>query len=292
MMRLGILGASEKFVSNSTRRLMEEAKKHFSQIDLIPLTDVKLIIQHGLSATWQKKEISSYSYLLPRIDALRAMVGYPVLRFLDHTDVRKPYRAETILVAHNKFLTLEVLANSNIHVPDTFLAGSKRSAKELVKKMKTPLIIKLLSGFGGQGVMILDSKEAAESTIDTMKTLRQDIVIEEFIHNPGEDIRGLVAGDEVIASFKRVAAEGEKRANIKAGGKGIPFKLTDEMEDICIRSARAVGADICAIDMLAGKSGVSVIEVNINPGLEGLEKATNQNIAGRIIDFIHSEAKR
>jgi len=139
--------------------------------------------------------------------------------------------------------------------------------------------------------MIMESKEAAETTIDAMRTLKQEILLEEFIPNPGEDIRGIVAGDEIIASFKRIAAEGEKKANIHSGGRAEAFKLTPEMEDIVIKSAKAMNSKICAVDMLSGKNGIFVTEVNINPGLQGIEKATGVNVAQRIIKYVRSELK-
>ncbi len=136
------------------------------------------------------------------------------------------------------------------------------------------------------------SKEAAKATIHTMKTLRQEILIEKYMPNPGEDIRGIVAGDEVIASFKRIANAGEKKANIHLGGRGVDFKLTPEMQEIVLKSAKAIGSKICAIDMVESKGKVYVIEANINPGLHGIEKATNINVAQRIIDYVKSETRR
>jgi len=291
-MKLAILGPGKKFIGYTTKRLMEEAKKGFKKVELIPIVNVKLKIYKGIDAVYGKASMKEWDYILPRIDSKRAEVGYPVFRFLDYMGVSKPYPAEAIIVAHNKFLTLEVLARAGIPVPETYLTGSKSSAKEVVDKEKLPIIIKLLAGFGGQGVMILESKDAAKTTIETMQKLKQQILIEEFIPNPGEDIRGIVAGDDVIASYKRVAAPGEKKANIYAGGKPTTFKLTEEMVDIVLRSARAVQADICAVDMIEGKNGLYVTEVNINPGLQGIEKTTNINVAQRIVEYVKSQIKR
>ncbi len=292
-MKLAILGPSKKVIGYTTKRLLEEAEKADIDTKFIPLVDVKLKVDKNLDAIHEKKSLGDFDYILPRIDSRRAVVGYPVMRFLDELGVRKPYSAETIIVAHNKFITLERLVSNNIPVPETYLTGSRRSAEEIVKKQKLPLMIKLLSGFGGQGVMVIESKEAAKSVIDTMKTLRQEILIEKYVDNPGEDIRGIVAGDEIIASYKRVASQEDKRANIYAGGKAVVFKLTPDMEEIALKSARAIGSKLCAVDMIQGKDGkVRVIEVNINPGLQGIEKATDINVAQRIIDFVKSEAKK
>lgn len=290
-MQLGILGPGPKKISYTTKRLIEEAKKEFRAVEIIPVIRVKLRINSGLDAIFNKKSLRDFDYILPRIDSRRAQTGYPVVRFLDDMDVRKPYPAETILIAHNKFLTLQEFVKNGIPVPESYLTGSRDSAMEILKKHKLPVMLKLLSGFGGKGVMLMDSKEAAQSAINTMKTLEQDILIERYIPNPGEDIRGMVAGDEIIASFKRVAAPGEKRANISMGGRGKAFQLTDEMKELVLKCAEAIKSKICAVDMIQGKDGVHVIEVNINPGIEGIEKATNINIAQRIISFLKSEAR-
>lgn len=291
-MRLAILGPGEEYIRYTTKRLLEEGKKVFEEVHLIPLVHIQLKIDKGLDAMYKKTSLKKYDYLLPRIDSRRATIGYPVMRFLDALDLRKPYPAETVLVAHNKFLTLEVLVRKGVQVPKTFLTGSKETAKEIIDREGVPIVLKLLAGFGGEGVLFMESREAAHSAIETLKTLKQEILLEEYVENPGEDMRGIVAGDEIIASYKRIAAPGEKKANIHSGGRAQIFKLTPEMEEIVFRSAGAVQAKICAVDMIQGKSGIQVVEININPGLEGIEKTTNINVAQRIIQFVKSEIKK
>lgn len=290
-MKLAILGPGNKAMGYTTERLFEEAKKAGLKTSLIPIIDVKLVIEKRIDAFYEKTNLSDFDYVLPRIDSKRASIGYPIIRFLDEIGIPKPYPAETVIIAHNKFITLERLVSRGIPVPETYMTGSRDSALSILDRQKMPVMIKLLSGFGGQGVMLMESKEAAKSAIETMKTLKQEILIERFLKNSGEDIRGIVAGNEVIAGFKRIAAKGESRANIKAGGRGVAFKLTDEMESMCFKSAKAIGSKICAVDMIESKGKISVIEVNINPGIEGIEKATNINVAQKMIDFVKSEIK-
>lgn len=291
-MKLAILGAGGSASGYSTKRLMEEARKEFKEVVQIPALNVKLKIDKELDAVHENRSLKDFDYILPRIDSKRAQIGYPIVRALDVFGVKKPYMSETILIAHNKFLTLEKLVTNGIRVPRTYLTGSKNSACEILKKEKLPIILKVLSGFGGQGVMFIESKDAAESTIETLRTLKQEIFIEEFLPNAGEDVRGIVAGDEIIASYKRIAAPGETRANIHAGGRGSVYKLNEEMQDIVFRTAKAVGSKICAVDILVKKDVPYVIEVNINPGLEGIEKTTGINIAQRIISFVKDEVKK
>jgi ribosomal protein S6--L-glutamate ligase len=292
-MKFAVLGTRESEAGYSTRRILEEARKEFKDSKLIPVIDVRLKTDRkGIHAFYEKNSLEKYDYILPRIDSKRAQVGYPVMRFLDHLGVRKPYVAETIIIAHNKFLTLEEMAKEKIPIPETYLTSSKESAKYIINKVKLPAVIKLLSGFGGEGVLMVDSKEAFKSIIETMKILKQEMLIEKFVKNPGEDIRGITAGDEIIASYKRIAAQGEKKANIHLGGRSISHKLTPEMEEIVFKAGKAIKSKLCAVDMIVGKEGPQVIEVNINFGLEGIEKTTNINIAKRIIEFVKDELKK
>jgi ribosomal protein S6--L-glutamate ligase len=292
-MKLAILGPGKGSIGYTTNRLLEEGRKVFKRVDLIPIIEAVLKVEKDIDVLYENKSLNDYDYILPRIDSKRAVIGYPVVRFLDSMNVKKPYVSETVLIAHNKFLTLQNLVERGVPVPKTYLTASRKSARKVVEKEKLPIILKLLSGFGGQGVMFIESKEAVNTTIDAMRILKQEILLEKYIDNPGEDIRGIVAGDEIIASFKRIAKEGEKRANIYSGGRAVSFKLNSEMEEIVFKSAEAIKSKICAVDMLQDRKGnVFVIEVNINPGIKGIEKATNINVAHRIIDFVHSEIKR
>ena len=292
-MKFAVLGPGEKAAGYSTKRILEEARRDFKKVDLIPVIDVKLRVdKKGVDAFYGKESLSGYDYILPRIDSKRAEVGYPIMRFLDHMGIQKPYLAETVIIAHNKFITLEQLAKKGIPVPETYLTSSKETANSVMKRVKLPAVIKLLSGFGGEGVLMVDSEEAFRSIIETMKILRQELLIEKYIPNPGEDVRGIMAGDEIIASYKRIAAPGEKKANIHLGGRAVSYKLTPEMKEIVFKSGEAIKSKLCAIDMVVGKEGPQVIEVNINFGLKGIEKTTDINIARRIIEFVKDELKR
>ena len=123
--------------------------------------------------------------------------------------------------------------------------------------------------------------------------LKQDLLIEDFIQNPGEDVRGIIAGDEIVASFKRIAKKGENRSNFFLGGTPEDYKLTKEEEEICFKSAEAIKSKICAVDMIQSKDGPKVIEVNLNPGFKAIAKTkTGKNVAEKIVRFCHNETKR
>ena len=276
----------------SSRSILKEAEAFF---DTTTHIDIRKVDVHGtdkgMSIQYEGKPLEdfdcvyvrgSFRYVLLQRSITTALLGKSYL----------PLQPETFTLGHNKFLTLEALVGKGVRVPKTFLTGSKQSAKEIIDKEGLPIVLKLLAGFGGEGVLFMESKEAAHSAIETLKTLKQEILLEEYVENPGEDIRGIAAGEEIIASYKRIAAPDEKKANLHAGGRAAAFKLTPEMEEIVLKSTDAVKAKICAVDMIQGKDGIMVVEVNINPGLEGIEKTTGINVAQKIISYAKSQARR
>ena len=289
--KYSILFIAPKLMSQTTKLLIEEAGKLFKKVDVVDINSIilgaknnNLILKNGKIIN-----IFDYDYIFPKIDGKRKDFGFQIINILDSTELLKPYTSATVLVAHDKFLTSVVLNQHNIKTPNTYLVKSKESLQKLLKEIKFPIMMKLISGSGGTGIMYIQNKEVLESIFESLNYLNQQILIQEFIDNPGEDIRVIVAGNEIIGAYKRVAKKGEKRANIKLGGKAVKYDINEEIKQIAIKVARVIRADICAIDLLEGKDGYYVIEVNINPGIRGMMEATELNIAKRIIDYIYNK---
>jgi len=194
-------------------------------------------------------------------------------------------RPNSILIAHDKYLTLEVLNRAKVPVPETYLTMSPPTAKRIISELKPPIVMKLLGGSGGKGVMFSDDGENAASLIDTLNVLRQPLFIEKYIQNPGEDIRIIVIGNNAVASMKRIAKKGGKRSNLASGGKGIPYKIDSTLERIAVRSAKAIGSEICGVDVIESPEGPLVIEMNISPGMK-IADITNKNIPRMIADYV------
>ncbi len=286
-MKPKLLMITPRKYAKTTEMIIEEAGQLFDLI-VAPIDDIIISIDNKrLNLEYEGRDITKVDYVLPKIDSKRAVYGFEIINAFDAFPVPKPYHAATILVAHDKFLTSIVLAHSNIPVPKTYIVKTKKAFESIRSNIKYPLMAKLKGGSGGQGIMYVENKESMESIISSMEVLKEEILIQEFIENPGEDIRVLVAGDTVIGSMKRIAKEGEKRANVKAGGTPAKYTATEEIKDISIRAAKAVGANICAVDLIESSKGPVVIEVNINPGLVGLTAATNFNIAKRIVEYVY-----
>ncbi len=286
-----LLIIAPKAKSKTTELILEEAEKIFDVI-YAPVHDITLTVdKNEIKIHCDGKSITDVDYVLPKIDGKRKDYGFQIINAFDAYPVLKPYSAATILVAHDKFLTSVALARCGIPTPKTYLLKTAEGTESLINKVKFPVMVKLMSGSGGIGIMYVENKEGMRTITESMNKLNQQILIQEFVENPGEDVRILVTEDTIIGAYKRVAKEGEKRANIKAGGVAQKYEPTDEMKEIAIKTAKIMHADICAIDLIEGKKGPVVIEVNINPGIRGMMDATNINIAKRIVDYIDNKIK-
>ncbi len=279
--------------SPTTQLILNEAKKEFN-VSYIPLYDINIIIDNNeIKCEYMKKDLTKFDYLLPRIDAPRKEYGYQIMKAFDTTDIRKPYNADVINIAHDKFLTNTILAIHKIKVPKTYLLRTGSGMLYLLEEMQFPVMLKLRSGSGGKGVMFVEDKETMKSILKSMEILKQEVLVQNFIENPGEDIRVIVLGDEICAAYKRIAKTGEKRANIKIGGSAERYTPTEEINEIAIKAAKAVKSDILAVDIIESKTeGPHILEVNINPGIKGMMEATDINIAKRIIDYIKMQVKK
>ena len=285
-----LFSAPEK-KSKTTTLIEGEAKKLFSEIKSISIKQLVINAGDKFSVEYMGKELIDFDYLLPRIDSKRASFGFHVMKYFDDVGIKKPYPANAILIAHNKFATIWELKRAGLPVPDTYYTASKVSAEKLLKKMDYPAVIKIVDGFGGKGVMFAESEETGKSIVRTLDLLKQELMIEKFIENPGEDIRILIIGDEIV-SMKRIAKRDEKRANIHAGGRAETYKPSDEEKEIAFKAAGILRANICAVDIIQGKNGPEIIELNINPGISGITKATGENIAQKIVRYIYEISKR
>ncbi|MEM7826932.1 MAG: RimK family alpha-L-glutamate ligase [Candidatus Aenigmatarchaeota archaeon] len=273
----------------STKEIIKEAERLFDNVKYVPVNKIVLKLDKDLGIFYEGENLSKYDYCLPRIDSKRATHGYHVMRFLDIIGMKKPYSAEAVLITHNKFMSLEALRKAGVPIPETYLISSVSSAKKILKRMRYPVVIKIVSGFGGKGVMLLENLETALSVIGTLKSMKQQIILEEYLENPGEDKRAYVVGGSVVASYKRKCKKDEFRSNLLMGGKAKYITLSEELKDIAIRAAAAINSDILAVDMIESKDGPKVVEVNLNPGIKGIQPFIN--VAKIIAEYIASQVK-
>ena len=187
---------------------------------------------------------------------------------------------------------MQLLARDGIGLPVTAFAHDPKQTEEVLKVVGgAPVVIKLLEGTQGIGVVLADTQRSAKSVVEAFRGAHVNILVQEFIKEAGgEDIRAFVVGGKVVAAMRRTGAEGEFRSNLHRGGSAKPIKITAEERSTAVRAAKAMGLNVCGVDMLRSNHGPVVMEVNSSPGLEGVEKATGIDVAGLIIDFIERHA--
>lgn len=239
------------------------------------------------------EELPHFDAVIPRIGASTTFYGTAVLRHMETMGMYTLNESIAISRSRDKFRSLQLLARKGIPMPLTSFAQSPDDTEDLIHMVGgAPLVIKLLEGTQGKGVILADSHQSAVSIINAFKEMRANILVQEFIEESrGTDIRCFVIGDKVVAAVKRQAKEGEFRANVHQGGKALKVKLSPQERAIAISAAKTMGLRVAGVDLIRSNHGPLVLEINSSPGLEGIEKATGANIAGKIIEFIEKRAK-
>jgi ribosomal protein S6--L-glutamate ligase len=272
-------------------KLLEEMKKRFDSVLMIPIEKVSMVVdEKGVSARYRGEEMDKFDVILPRIGPTYVPYGYLILKTLEG-NTYFPNKPESYLIANDKFQTLMKLSEKKIPVPKTISVVSKELAKTSSKSMGEPVIIKSEGGSGGKGVVYSKDLKSTKTMIDAISIRKgEKMLIEEFLPNPGEDIRLFVIGDEVHAAAKRVADKEDIRSNIHAGGKYKAFEPDPEMKSIAVRAAKTIGADICGVDIIVSNGKPYVVECNMNPGFF-ISQVTGINLFKRISDYVYFKAK-
>lgn len=300
-MRIGVL--SRKASLYSTRRLIEagEARNHDMRVInyLRCYMDISNsnpgVVYHDLVADRNAKEESlDFDAVVPRIGASYTFYGAALVRQFEMMGVFATNDSQAITRSRDKLRAQQLLARSGVDLPATTFAHDARHSRGLIDRVGgTPVIIKLLEGTQGVGVVLAETRKAAESVIGAFRQLDANILVQEFIREAGgDDLRVIVIGGKVVAAMERHAAPGEFRANLHQGGTADKAKLTPDERRTAVRAAKALGLHVCGVDMLRSNRGPLVLEVNSSPGLEGVEKATGIDVAGKIIEFIEANAPR
>ncbi len=278
----------------STRRLVEAGEKAGHEVDVIdPLRCYVDIAAADPAIHYKGKELEGIDAVIPRIGSSITSYGTAVLRQFEMQGVFCANESVAINRSRDKLRSLQLMSRKGIGMPVTGFAHSTRYTKDLIELVGgAPLVVKLLQGTQGIGVVLCETQNAAESVIEAFRGLDAQFMVQEFIKEAGgTDIRCIVIGDKVVGSMIRRGAEGEFRSNLHRGGVAEAEKISPEERSTAIKSAKAMGLNVAGVDILRSKRGPVVMEVNSSPGLEGIEGATEINVAGKIIDFIEKNAK-
>lgn len=291
-MKIGILSRNKNLYS--TRRLIEAAEERGHEVHVLDVLRCYMnITSHRPSIHYKGEELSGFDAVIPRIGASVTFYGTAVLRQFEMMGVYPLNESVAITRSRDKLRSLQLLARKGIGLPVTGFAHSPDDIQDMMKMVGgAPAVIKLLEGTQGIGVVLAETKKAAESVIEAFMGLKTNILIQEFIkESGGTDIRCFVVGGRVVAAMKRQGAEGEFRSNIHRGGSATLVRLTPEERSTAVRAAKITGLNVCGVDILRSNHGPLVMEVNSSPGLQGIEATTEKDVAGMIIGFIEKNAK-
>lgn len=292
-MRIAILSRNKNL--HSIRRLLQEAKRLGVDCDVIDPLDCQLVVEgRSRSIYYHGRELPHYDSVLPRIGASVTDYGLAVVKQFESLDTYVVNGSKAIGESRDKLLSLQVLSQSGVRVPATVLArGAKNLRAALTSVKEMPVVLKVLRGTQGVGVMLVHSPVSLASVLETLNTLEEDVLIQEFLKkSAGRDYRVFVVGGSIAASMLRTAPTGEFRSNIHRGGEGTPVNLPKSYRRIAIRAAQAFGLGVAGVDLMEGPNGATILEVNSSPGFEGIEKATKQNIAAIIMKFVVAETRK
>ncbi|NND53612.1 MAG: 30S ribosomal protein S6--L-glutamate ligase [Gammaproteobacteria bacterium] len=291
-MKIGILSTSKTLYS--TRRLVEAGQKAGHEMQVINHKRCYMnIATHNPGIHYNGEALTGFDAVVPRIGASVTFYGTAVVRQFEMMGVYSVNESVAISRSRDKLRALQLLARKGIGLPVTGFANSPGDTADLMNLVNgAPVVIKLLEGTQGVGVVLAETRKAAESVIEAFRGLDAEFLVQEFIKEAGgADIRCFIVGGKVVAAMKRQAKEGEFRSNLHRGGSAEIIKLTPEERSTAVRAAKILGLNVAGVDLLRSNHGPVVMEVNSSPGLEGIEVATGKDVAGLIIEFIEKNAR-
>ncbi|WP_408901272.1 30S ribosomal protein S6--L-glutamate ligase [Photobacterium piscicola] len=292
-MKIGILSRNQSLYSTS--RLIEAAELRGHEIKVIDALRCYMNINsQKTSIHFKGEDLVDFDAVIPRIGASVTFYGTAVLRQFEMMGVYTVNESVAISRSRDKLRSIQLLSRKCIGMPVTGFASKPDDVKDLLDMVGgAPVVIKLLEGTQGIGVVLAETRKAAESVIEAFMGLKANIMVQEYIKEAGgADIRCFVIGDKVIAAMKRQGAEGEFRSNLHRGGSAALVKITPEERKTAVAAAKIMGLSVAGVDLLRSERGPLVMEVNSSPGLEGIEKATGKDIAGMIIEYIEKHASK
>lgn len=290
-MKIAMLARNAELYSH--KRLVEAAEARGHEINVYDTLKCYMgISAHRPDLRYQGRKLLGYDAVIPRIGASITFYGLAVLRQLEMMGVYPVNESVAIGRSRDKLRSMQLLARDGIGLPVTaFAHDTSRTDEVLDIAGGAPVVIKLLEGTQGVGVVLGETPKSAKSVVEAFRGAKVNILVQEFIKEAGSsDIRAFVIGGKVVAAMMRTGAEDDFRSNLHRGGSAKSIKITAEERSTAIRSAKAMGLNVCGVDMLRSNHGPVVMEINSSPGLEGIEKSTNVDVAGKIIEFIEKNA--
>ncbi|MEK6616198.1 MAG: 30S ribosomal protein S6--L-glutamate ligase [Bacteroidota bacterium] len=280
---------SRNLTCYSTKRLVESGQKRGHEMRVLDHTKCVLVIEKSKPhIIYRGEEVKGVSAVIPRIGASVTFYGASVVRQFEMMKIFTAVESQALVRSRDKLRSLQLLSRAGIGMPKTAFASTTKYVNNLIEQVGgTPVVIKLLEGTQGIGVILAETHASAKSVIEAFLDVKVNLLVQEFVkESKGTDIRALVVDGQIVGAMKRQGAEGDFRSNLHRGGTATSVQLSAEEKATAIRSAKKLGLGIAGVDMLQSNRGPLVMEVNSSPGLEGIEGASKEDIAGKIIEYV------
>jgi ribosomal protein S6--L-glutamate ligase len=292
-MKIAVLSRNPNLYS--TRRLVEAiGEKGHEAVILDHLRCDIIMEESGPLIFYKGEEIKGIDAIIPRIGASVTFYGTAVVRQFEMMGVFSAVSSLSITRSRDKLRSLQILSRAGVKMPKTAFTNFSKDENEVLHHVgDAPVVIKLLEGTQGLGVVLAETNQAARSVVEAFEGLKARVILQEFIEEAGgADIRAFVVDGEIVGAMKRQGKEGEFRSNLHRGGSSQMVKLKRSEKAAALSAAKAMGLAIAGVDMLQSKRGALILEVNSSPGLEGIEAATGEDIAGKIVEYIERNIKK
>ncbi len=291
-MKIAILSRNPRLYS--TRRLVEAVRERGHTAVVVDTLRCYMNMAMARPSIHYKGEVlGDVDAVIPRIGASITFYGCAVVRQFEMMGVYSVNESVAISRSRDKLRSMQLLARRDIGMPVTGFAHSPDDIPDLIDMVGgAPLVVKVLEGTQGVGVVLAETRQAAESVIEAFLGIDVEIMVQEFIaESKGTDVRCFIVGDKVVAAMQRKGKPGDFRSNLHRGGTASLAKITPTERRTAVRAARAMGLNVAGVDLIRSNHGALVLEVNSSPGLEGIEQASGKDVAGAIVQFVEENAK-
>lgn len=274
--------------SDQHQHFIESGKNYFDTVLGVPLERLRTVYNGNIRLMYKNTDLCDFDAVFIRLFGKDLLFGEHIPEILREHGIYTQMDVDSLAIASNKFYSMKILAEGDVPVPETTYTLSTQETERIAREIGYPVVIKLISGYGGKGVMKAEDESGLSPIIDTLTLFEQDICLQRFIENPGEDIRIVVIGDDTY-SYKRIGGEEDWRSNVSGGGRREAIDAPEEMRETALTAAKLCGFDFCGVDIIEGEDGFYVGEINASPGVAGTSQVINVDLADRVMEFVHRQ---
>ncbi|MDY6770095.1 MAG: RimK family alpha-L-glutamate ligase [Candidatus Nanohaloarchaea archaeon] len=271
---------------------IEAAEEYFDTVTAVPVAGTRVVgTEDGATLKYRGTDLSGFDASFIRFFGSDMLFGEQIPEVLAHNGVYTQLDPDSLTIATNKFYAMKVLAEGGVPVPRSAYVLSTEETERSAEDFGYPVVLKLISGYGGEGVMRASNASDLGPFVDTLTLFEQDVCLQEFVEHPGEDVRVIVIGDETY-TYKRVAGgEEEWRSNISQGADREEYDAPEEVREAAVTAARLAGFDICGVDIIQTEEAMYVIELNMSPGVPAeTQEVVGADLPDLMMRYVHEQA--